>query len=671
MSLRDTNIAEKGRTGELGRYERNRFFYGKLMTARDMQTEQTYHASRLEDLGRVVAGNGIVCGLEASVTETVVNDTAKLEVTIDPGYALDAHGRPVVVKNETSKYLDLPETSDISLFLTYEECLRETVPVPDSGDACKQECAYNRVLEVFEVTYEATSPDVLSGTTTTHKPVPDIRFPSQTEVADDEVAALDAIARSYYESEAGELHPCETDEASSVFLGVFTEDGGDWVRAAETAVRPHVYTNDMLYAALTRHATDFDNPHAVNATQVGSPLSVEGVHNPGGNIGLDSPDETVSITPDDGQDSIGLDVSASFRAELDRRFDDLQNILENRLDTHENRLDTHDDRLDTNDDRLDTHDEELTDHEDRLDAAEEQLSSLRRYVMDKTLKYKLTAFSGVSARFESKFSEEIARETKDAIDNEVYTDVDAYRDFIEEVADLEGSVSDELSGVATAESLDRYDDAVKELDATLDGKETILAVAAAQDRVCEAAEWLRPRNFDIEIPDRIDIPEEVFIPSFTPIAPDPDATFDTDINAGTTDPVEYTGEELAIDPRKLDTTDLEAQITAVTDETQLRETLAAEMDGPDRLTARETIEEQLETVTGETTAVDQPEETLDPAAVTVDPRTVTVSELESEIKNVTDETELKTMLNLELTDEDRTTAKSAIETQLRNINKET
>lgn len=113
--------------------------------------------------------------------------------------------------------------------------------------------------------------------------------------------------------------------------------------------------------------------------------------------------------------------------------------------------------------------------------------------------------------------------------------------------------------------------------------------------------------------------------------------------------------------------DLETKITSVTDETQLKEALAAEMAGPDRVTAIETIEKQLETVTGETTAVDQPEETLEPAAVQVDPRDVTVSELESQVKNVTDETELKTMLNLELSDQNRTTANSAIETQLRNV----
>ena len=44
-------------------FERNRYFYGKLLTVRDFEVEQRYHCTKRALLNRLVHGAGVVCGL--------------------------------------------------------------------------------------------------------------------------------------------------------------------------------------------------------------------------------------------------------------------------------------------------------------------------------------------------------------------------------------------------------------------------------------------------------------------------------------------------------------------------------------------------------------------------------------------------------------------------------
>ena len=61
-------------------------------------------------------------------------------------------------------------------------------------------------------------------------------------------------------------------------------------------------------ATLDSHVVDTSNPHNVTATQVGSPVSVDGVSNPGGDIDLTPGSTKLSITPDDVNNKITIDV---------------------------------------------------------------------------------------------------------------------------------------------------------------------------------------------------------------------------------------------------------------------------------------------------------------------------------------------------------------------------
>ena len=244
---------------ELRQFERNRYFHGKLMTARDMQAEQDYQIGRLNALSRLLVGEGIVCGLNVASVTDVSNG---IEITVEPGAALDCCGRLIVVEDTATQNLDAPSTDQIYVFLDHKESSKDRVPVPGSDRATGGECTYNRIVETFEVTYREVAPD-------DYTELPDVEFPSGDEFGADPESALIELARSYHQQH---LEECETCDDRSVFLGSFEKRSDAWHETEETDRRAHVYTNDMLYAGIATHIADQDNPHNVSVEGVSDEL---------------------------------------------------------------------------------------------------------------------------------------------------------------------------------------------------------------------------------------------------------------------------------------------------------------------------------------------------------------------------------------------------------------
>ena len=44
-------------------FERNRYFYGKLLSVEDFETEQKYFNDKRRTINRFLFGSGVVCGL--------------------------------------------------------------------------------------------------------------------------------------------------------------------------------------------------------------------------------------------------------------------------------------------------------------------------------------------------------------------------------------------------------------------------------------------------------------------------------------------------------------------------------------------------------------------------------------------------------------------------------
>jgi hypothetical protein len=86
--------------------ERNHYFTGKLMTARDFTAETEYFLSHSRAHNRLLHGWGIVCGLEVVPHK---NPTCRDRwVVIQPGIALDCCGRELVVRESLNVELPLP-----------------------------------------------------------------------------------------------------------------------------------------------------------------------------------------------------------------------------------------------------------------------------------------------------------------------------------------------------------------------------------------------------------------------------------------------------------------------------------------------------------------------------------------------------------------------------------
>jgi hypothetical protein len=100
---------------------RNRYFYGKLLTVRDFETEQRYAGVKRRLNNRVINGAGVICGFGVTV-----GDEATL--IIESGLALDYLGREIVLDEPLIRKLEmldgyelLRDRDDAYLCLSYDE----------------------------------------------------------------------------------------------------------------------------------------------------------------------------------------------------------------------------------------------------------------------------------------------------------------------------------------------------------------------------------------------------------------------------------------------------------------------------------------------------------------------------------------------------------------------
>ncbi len=138
--------------------ERNRYFYGKMLTARDFETEQRYFNNKRRLLNRTLFGAGVVCGLGVYRNDDV-------SFSVETGLALDYMGReicvnaPVIRKLRMVDGYDALEKSDRAyLCLQYSQEERE--PVNNIGAADSVSEQYNKIEEGFRLFLSTDEPDL-------------------------------------------------------------------------------------------------------------------------------------------------------------------------------------------------------------------------------------------------------------------------------------------------------------------------------------------------------------------------------------------------------------------------------------------------------------------------------------------------------------------------------
>jgi len=153
-------------------FQRNRYFYGKLLTVRDFEDEQRYFIEKQRLINRLIHGEGVVCGLKV---EKVENKESFIRIT--PGVALDCCGREIVMPEpmeiDLSKKISLEDFGDeetITRWVTirYSACGKEPVPAYSAESSCEETCCYSRIMEGYEI-------DIL-------KEKPEEYFPSDEEI---------------------------------------------------------------------------------------------------------------------------------------------------------------------------------------------------------------------------------------------------------------------------------------------------------------------------------------------------------------------------------------------------------------------------------------------------------------------------------------------------------
>ncbi len=132
---------------KLRAYQRNNYYYGKLMTVRDFELEQQYLNDKRWLVNRLMFGSGTVCGLRV--------ESQGMNVIIRSGLAIDRCGREIVVPEDV--ILTLSDTDKPSLqnkkaiYIKYNECPKERVRA-QTASTCEEVCANNRTEESY--TYE-------------------------------------------------------------------------------------------------------------------------------------------------------------------------------------------------------------------------------------------------------------------------------------------------------------------------------------------------------------------------------------------------------------------------------------------------------------------------------------------------------------------------------------
>lgn len=104
-------------------FERNKYFYGKLLSVDDFELEQKYMNDKRRMLNRFIFGSGVVAGL-------YVVQADEQTMSVEAGFALDSWGREIVVDVPVIKKLSLIEgfgecnigdAKDVYLCLEYDE----------------------------------------------------------------------------------------------------------------------------------------------------------------------------------------------------------------------------------------------------------------------------------------------------------------------------------------------------------------------------------------------------------------------------------------------------------------------------------------------------------------------------------------------------------------------
>ena len=147
-------------------FERNRYFYGKLLSVDDFELEQKYYNDKRRMINQFVCGCGVIAGLHVVMVD-------ERTISVEAGCALDALGREIAVDTPVIRKLSLLEgfadcedMPDGCAYLCMEYDERETSPVHNiagnTGTALEGSVQNSRVREGYRLYLTGRRPEELN-----------------------------------------------------------------------------------------------------------------------------------------------------------------------------------------------------------------------------------------------------------------------------------------------------------------------------------------------------------------------------------------------------------------------------------------------------------------------------------------------------------------------------
>lgn len=142
-------------------FERNRYFYGKLLSVEDFEAEQRYMNDKRRILNRFINGMGVACGMNVVGID---NET----ISVEAGLALDYAGREIVIEKPVLKKLgmidgfdDYREDDEVNnslyLYIEYQEKAQEAVHSIAASHGNNEE--FNKYQEGYHLYLSSLKPD--------------------------------------------------------------------------------------------------------------------------------------------------------------------------------------------------------------------------------------------------------------------------------------------------------------------------------------------------------------------------------------------------------------------------------------------------------------------------------------------------------------------------------
>jgi hypothetical protein len=287
------DLASNNTSCTLHPFKRNRYFYGKLMSVRDFETEQSYINEKRHLLNRMIQGSGIIRGFGDM---EIKNENGNIEIAFKTGgVALDCCGNEIVVPGdgkghpvyEGATQLTAAQLTAGSYFfyLTYNESDSEPVSAAVNPSSCEEKCCSNRKSESFTVIATTQTP------TTNTLDCTGVEADLQTNQQ----------LKQWVIDRTDSLPTCDD---QTVFLAALNSNlnlapgsilpAASFVDTNETLkYRAVIYNNQLLSDLLRCHITD-PNPHDM---MKGIEVTGTRVENQDGYVTLEK-NNAITITPD-------------------------------------------------------------------------------------------------------------------------------------------------------------------------------------------------------------------------------------------------------------------------------------------------------------------------------------------------------------------------------------